>query len=266
MRDGRRHDNGVRDRRLSQPGIVAGHLFAGTSGYSYPGWAPRFYPAGLPASRRLGQYASQLSAVELNNTYYASPTAAKVETWLAATPRDFRFAIKAQRGGSFRALRVDPTESVPWLTGPCRAFGERLGTVLFRVPAGVTRDDDRLAALLAAWPKDLPLTMEFQDPSWHVDETFEALTRVGAALCATELPDDLPPVIRRTGSYLYLRLRRHDYSDAELDAWAARIEPFIQAGDDAFVFFRHDPVGRGPELALALQGRLSREHSQPART
>ena len=139
---------------------------------------------------------------------------------------------------------------MPWLTGPYRAFGERLGTVLFRVPEGVRRDDAKLAALLAVWPADLPLTMEFQDASWHVDETFAALAAVGAALCATELPeDDEPPTLRRTGPFLYLRLRRHDYSEADLAAWAARLEPFLAAGDDAFVFFRHDEVGRGAELA-----------------
>ena len=141
-----------------------------------------------------------------------------------------------------------------WLTGPYRAFGERLGTVLFRVPENARRDDAKLAGLLAAWPADVPLTMEFQDPSWHVDETFAALAAVGAALCATELPDDeTPPTLRRTGSFLYLRLRRHDYSDADLAEWAARLEPFLSAGDDAFVFFRHDEVGRGAELALALR-------------
>jgi hypothetical protein len=86
---------------------------------------------------------------------------------------------------------------VPWLTDPLRRFGERLGTVLFRVPDGVRRDDDKLAALLAAWPRDLPLTIEFQDPSWHVDEVFAALASAGAALCTTELPeDDAPPTIR----------------------------------------------------------------------
>ncbi len=142
---------------------------------------------------------------------------------------------------------------MPWLTGPFRAFGDRLGTILFRVPEGVRRDDAKLAAMLAEWPSDLPLTMEFQDASWHVDETFEALTRAGAALCATELPEDEePPVIRRTGPFLYLRLRRHDYSSAETAAWAARLDPFLAAGDDVFVFFRHDEAGRGPELAAEL--------------
>ena len=232
---------------------MPGRLRVGTSGFAYAGWIPRFYPPGLTSSRFLEHYAGRLSAVELNNTFYRSPSPTSIAGWLAATPADFRFAIKAQRGGSYRALQVDPATSVPWLTGPYGAFGERLGTVLFRVPDGVGRDDRRLAALLAAWPRDLPLTVEFQDPSWQVDETFDALTRAGAALCTTELPEDAePPTIRRTGSFLYLRLRRHDYTTGELAAWAARLEPFLTAGDDVFVFFRHDDVGRGPELADEL--------------
>ena len=232
---------------------MPGRLRVGTSGFAYAGWTPRFYPADLPAGKRLEHYASRLTALELNNTFYRQPSPAATAAWLAASPIDFRFAIKAQRGGSFRALQVDPAASVPWLTGPYRAFGARLGTVLFRVPNGVSRNDSRLAALLATWPRDLPLTMEFQDPSWHVDETFDALAEIGAALCTTELPEDaVPPTIRRTGPFLYLRLRRHDYSAAELAAWATRLEPFLAAGDDAFVFFRHDEVGRGPELARAL--------------
>jgi uncharacterized protein YecE (DUF72 family) len=237
---------------------VPGRLRVGTSGFAYAGWTPRFYPAGLSPARRLEFYASRLTAVELNNTFYRQPSPAAVATWLAATPDDFRFAVKAQRGGSFRALLVDPAASVPWLIGPFRAFGERLGTVLFRVPEGVRRDDARLGALLDAWPHDLPLTMEFQDASWHVDETYGALARAGATLCTTELPEDAePPTIRRTGPFLYLRLRRQDYAPDELTAWADRLEPFLSAGDDAFVFFRHDETGRGPELAAALVGAVT---------
>jgi uncharacterized protein YecE (DUF72 family) len=237
---------------------MAGRLYVGTSGFAYADWAPRFYPAGLPASRLLEHYAGQLPAVELNNTYYASPKAPKVATWVAATGPDFRFAVKAQRGGSFRALQVDPATSVPWLTEPYRAFGDRLGTVLFRVPDGVRRDDQKLGALLAVWPSDIPLTMEFQDPSWHVDETFASLELAGAALCATELPDDPePPTLRRTGSFLYLRLRRHEYDAGAIGEWAARVEPFLASGDDVYAFFRHDQVGRGAELALALRDALA---------
>jgi uncharacterized protein YecE (DUF72 family) len=154
---------------------------------------------------------------------------------------------------------VDAPTSVPWLTNPYRAFGERLGTVLFRVPDNIHRDDQKLGAMLAVWPRDMPLTMEFQHASWHVDETFAALAEAGAALCATEMPEDEePPIIRRTGTFLYLRLRRHDYNPAEISAWAARIEPFLANGDDVYVFFRHDETGRGPELALELTAEAGR--------
>ena len=69
----------------------------------------------------------------------------------------------------------------------------------------------------------------------------------------TDLPDDPePPTIRRSGPFLYLRLRRADYTRDDLTAWLARLEPFLTDGLDAFVFFRHDEVGRGAELALEL--------------
>ena len=119
----------------------------------------------------------------------------------------------------------------------------------------------------------IPLVVELQDRSWHVDETFAALRAAGPTLCTTELPPEgdegatagcrptgdgaaaqpEPPIVRRTGSFLYLRLRRHDYTAEEVEAWAQRIEPFLAAGDDVYAFFRHDPVGRAGELALELE-------------
>lgn len=234
--------------------MAAGRLFVGTSGFAYPDWTPRFYPAGTRAGDLLRFYGERFPAVELNNTFYQRPTAAKVAGWLAATPGTFRFAVKAQRGASLRSLLRDPDESVPWLTEPLAAFGDRLGAVLFRVPANVRRDDARLAALLAHWPRGLPLCLEFQDPSWHVDETFAALAAANATLCATDLPQSADaPTLRRTGSFLYLRLRRHEYSDAELTTWAARIEPFLADDQDVYVFFRHDEDGRVTEFAQRLR-------------
>lgn len=221
-------------------------------------------------------YAARLPALELNATFRRRPTASAIAGWLRATPPEFRFAVKAQRGSAFRALAGSPEESIAWLTEPLPAFGERLGAVLFRVPAEIRRDgpwvsgdtalaDARLAALLGAWPPEIPLVVELQDPSWHVDETFAAMRATGVVLCTTDLPpegdegasaESEPPFIRRTGSFLYLRLRRHAYDAVALDAWAARIEPFLAAGDDVYAFFRHDPVGHAAELAQEMLARF----------
>ena len=238
--------------------MASGRLLVGTSGFAYPGWAPRFYPSGVKGDALLPFYAGRLPAVELNNTFYARPTAAKIAAWVAATPPEFRFVVKAQRGAAMRALVATPEESVRWLTEGLGGFGERLGAVLLRVPHNIHRkpeagSDDALRRMLAAWPEAIPLVAEFQHASWHVDETFAALRDAGATLCATDLPEGAEaPAIRVTGPRIYLRLRRHDYEPDDVRAWADRVRPFLDAGLDAYVFFRHDETGRGPELADEL--------------
>ena len=235
---------------------MIGTLYVGTSGFSYPGWAPRFYPRGLRDDGLLRHYASRFPAVELNNTYYQRPSAARVAGWLAATPPTFRFVVKAQRGGSYR-LYSGTAGSAEWLTAPLRAFGDRLGAVLLRIPDQIRRDDPRLEGLLAAWPRDLPLVCELGHSSWHDDEVFDRLREAGAVLCPTALPGaDAPPTLRLIGTFLYLRLRRHEYAPAEIEAWAARLVPFLEVGHDAFVFFRHDESGQATEFAAGLRAAV----------
>ena len=240
---------------------MTGTFRYGTSGFAYPAWAPAFYPPGLRGADLLRTYAERLTACELNNTFYRQPSESAIRGWLARTPESFRFVIKAQRGGAMRALLGDDqTESVAWLTRPLDGFGDRLGSVLYRVPGEVARTDDRhdrLARLLALWPRRFPLTLELQHGTWHVDETFELLRAHDAVLCATDLDEmEEPPFIRVTGRFLYLRLRRTSYDDATLDTWAARIEPFLDAGLDVYAFFRHDEAGISPGRAIALANRL----------
>jgi uncharacterized protein YecE (DUF72 family) len=232
-------------------------LWVGTSGFAYPEWAPLFYAAGSRPADLLGQYAARLTAVELNNTFYQQPRPDKIAAWLAAAPPDFRFVVKAQRGGSMRAFGSAAAETVAWLTTPYRLFGERLGCVLYRVPEQVRRDDTRLRLLLDAWPTDVPLTAEFQHPSWHVDEVIALLRQHGVALCATDLDDGAPPDLLRTADFVYARLRRTTYSVDDLEAWAGRFEAFLADGVDCYVFFRHDERGESARRAVELLARLA---------
>ncbi len=236
-----------------------GRVLAGTSGFAYAAWAPRFYPAGVQASGLLPHYASRLGACELSTTYYARPTAERIDAWARAVPPSFRFIVKAQRGASVRALASDPVGGAARLTENLERLGDRLGGVLFRIPQGTTRNDERLTALLAAWPRRVPLVLEAQEPAWHVDETFAALRGAGAVLCTTDRDEEEGlPDIRRTGPFLYLRLRRAVYNDAALDAWAARMVPFVEDGMDAYVMFRHDDDGRTAMQAEAFAARVEK--------
>jgi uncharacterized protein YecE (DUF72 family) len=129
----------------------------------------------------------------------------------------------------------------------------------------VPRNDERLAALLAAWPADLPLTLECRGPSWAVDEVFDMLRGAGAAWCATDLDDDPePPTLRVTAPWLYIRLRRETYEESDLETWADRLVPFLDAGRDAYVVFRHDADGTSPLRALRLAELVATRRSATA--
>ncbi len=249
-------------------GGAPGTLRIGTSGFSYPGWAPRFYPPGLPAARRLETFAERLDAVELNSTFYRRPTERQLAIWANATPSSFRFAVKAQRGATWRAFRSeDPAASLRWLCEPLPGLEGRLGAVLLRVPDDLVRDDDRLDTVLEAWPAGIPLVVEARDPSWHVDETFDRLRAVGAVLCATDLDGAPAPDLRVTGPFLYVRLRRASYDAAGIETWAGRLAPFLAAGLDVYAFVRHDDEGASAltaeALAEATATRAIREASVP---
>jgi uncharacterized protein YecE (DUF72 family) len=258
----------VLDRAIvSRDGVTVraapGRLRVGTSGFAYPDWSPTFYPVGTPPSRLLATYARRLDACELNNTFYRRPSRDRLRAWRSAVPPEFRFVVKAQRGSSLRALRGDPGPATAWVTEGLDELGANLGAMLFRIPAVLRRDDQGLAGLLAAWPGGIPLVLELQDPSWHVDETFAAARSAGAVLCATDI-DGLPdPDLRVTGPFIYLRLRRAAYDPAAIEAWAGRLAPFLAAGLDAFVFLRHDETGESAlaaeSLARATAGRLERD-------
>jgi uncharacterized protein YecE (DUF72 family) len=238
-----------------------GTLYAGTSGFAYADWSPLFYPAGTRANALLSAYAGRLNAVELNNTFYQHPKPDRIAAWLGQTPQDFRFTVKAQRGGSMRAFGEAAAQTVGWLTAPYRLFAERLGSVLFRVPENIHRDIERLRLMLEAWPSDLPLVAEFQHESWHDDEVFDLLRGHATTLCATDLDDRAAPDLRLTGGLIYLRLRRTSYTDDELAAWADRLAAFLDDGVDCHVFLRHDESGESALRAVRLRAMLSPKSS-----
>jgi len=73
----------------------AQQIYVGTSGWAYPSWKPRFYPATVAARKFLEHYAARLTSVEVNYTFRSIVRAEQLAGWLAATGPDFRFSFKA---------------------------------------------------------------------------------------------------------------------------------------------------------------------------
>jgi uncharacterized protein YecE (DUF72 family) len=144
-----------------------------------------------------------------------------------------------------RLKEVD--DSVSYLIQVAGSLKERLGPLLFQLPPNLKKDIPRLRDFLALLPSHRRAAIEFRHQSWFDDETFQVLRTNQAALCIAEAEDDLNVPFVATADWGYLRLRRPDYGDEELQKWAELVQS--QNWHEAFVFFKHEDEGKGPQLA-----------------
>ncbi len=221
-----------------------GRVYAGTSGFSYPDWRGTFYPESVEPRAMLRYYAAQLPAVELNNTFYRYPGEAVLVGWRDQVPEDFRFALKAHRRMThFRGLSgVD--EDIGFFLERTSLLGEKRGPVLVQLPPSRQSDTGLLAGFLTLIPQGVRLAVEFRHSSWYTEETFALLRKFGAALCVAEGQEHSAPVVV-TGSFVYLRLRKDTYSEAELRAWGRQAAAWSAEGLDVFAFLKHEALGPG---------------------
>lgn len=228
----------------------------GTSGYNYPEWKGRFYPADLPAAKMLAWYAERFSTVEVNYTFYRMPTPKLVAGWAAQVPESFTFTLKAPR-------RITHDRRLGDIADPLRAFcdaaaglGPRLGCLLFQLPPNMKVDLGKLDAFLAELPPAARVAMEFRHESWWSDEVYARLRAKNVALCIADSETRHTPVLV-TADYGYLRLRDEGYGDADIARWADVIGQHGSDWRDTFVYFKHEDEGKGPEFATHLIERLS---------
>jgi uncharacterized protein YecE (DUF72 family) len=223
------------------------NLYVGTSGYSYKEWKGSFYPKDLPADQMLRYYAERYGTVEINNTFYRMPKTSVVEAWAAEVPDGFKFVIKASRRITHILRLKNAAEPVSFLIKAADAMKDRLGALLFQLPPNLKKDVPRLTDFLRLLPSSQRAAMEFRHQSWFDDEVFAALREHNAALCIAEAEDELDIPFVSTANWGYLRLRLPEYTDADLKSWIKRVQS--QNWSDAFVFFKHEDQGKGPQMA-----------------
>ena len=238
-------------------------IHVGTSGYAYKEWRGSFYPEKMKEKDMLRYYAERLGAVEINNTFYRLPAQETLLRWAEQVPEGFTFVLKAsQRITHRQRLAPESKETVDYLFDVARVLGERLGPVFFQTPPFLKKDAPRLRAFLEALPPGHPVAFEFRHETWFDEEVYDALRGRNAALVSADKDDsgtDGTPIVP-TADWGYLRLRRCDYDQAALDAWAGRIR--AQPWQRAYVFFKHED---GAPLSWPLIERFAETVSGPGR-
>jgi uncharacterized protein YecE (DUF72 family) len=228
-------------------------LFAGTSGWAYPGWKPDFYPAKVAQKKFLSHYATQLNTVEVNFTFRQLVKESTIQNWIQETPAHFRFGIKAHQVIT-HIKRLKGTEDfVPRFLAtiePLAAAG-KLGPVLFQLPPNLKADAELLKNFLALLPRTLPAAFEFRHDSWFTESTWELLKAHGAALCVAETEERTTPDVVTAG-FAYYRFRKPNYTGDERRDMIARIQEHVAAGRDVFAYFKHEETPEGALYAVDL--------------
>jgi len=230
-------------------------IWVGTSGYNYPEWRGSFYPEKFPAAKMLPYYAERLDTVEINYTFYRTPSAKIVEGWAGAVPERFKFTLKAPKRITHIARLKECAEPLQYFVNNAAALGPKLGVLFFQLPPYMKKDLAVLDEFLDALPSGAQASFEFRHRSWLSDDVYERLKAKKLALCIAD-SEKLSTPVEITADYAYFRLRDEGYTPHDITQWAHTIRGKTAACRDVFVYFKHEESGKGPEFARLLLDAL----------
>ncbi|MES2754856.1 MAG: DUF72 domain-containing protein [Pseudomonadota bacterium] len=257
----------------------------GIGGWTFEPWRGTFFPDKLAHKRELEYAASQLTAIEVNGTYYSGFKPQTFANWRDATPDDFMFTLKASRFCTNRKVLADAGESVARFVGQgIVELGSKLGPILWQFMATKKFEPDDFAAFLKLLPAShdgvaLRHAVQVRHESFATPE-FVALCRAHQVAIAFADSPHYPGLADVTGDFVYARLEAgedanpHCYPDAALPRWADAARTWATGGQpdglpyagdaavpkqprDTFVFFIHGGKLRAPAGALALLRALT---------
>jgi uncharacterized protein YecE (DUF72 family) len=228
---------------------VAERVFVGTSGYNYPEWRGTFYPEKFSTDKMLAYYAERFSTVEINYTFYRMPTEKLLAGWAAGTPDGFTFTLKAPRRITHDAKLQRCEDTLQAFCRTAQTLGPKLAVLLFQLPPNFKKNAAVLRDFVELFPKGTRAAFEFRHESWLDAETYDTLRARNLALCVADSEKMSTPV-EVTANYGYFRLRDEGYQQPDIERWAQIIKTL--SVPDAFVYFKHEEQGLGPEFARQL--------------
>ena len=132
---------------------MRGTIRVGVGGWVFPDWRGSFYPAGLPAAQELPHAAGRLTAIEINGTFYRTPSAGTVARWASEVPDGFRFAVKAPRHVSNRRALAEAAEGIERFAASIAQLGDRLGPINWQLAPTKAFDAEEIGAFLELLPE-----------------------------------------------------------------------------------------------------------------
>jgi uncharacterized protein YecE (DUF72 family) len=157
------------DRCIERSCQMAMIVRIGTAGWSIP--AP--YRSGFAVTGSiLERYARELTCVEINSSFYRPHQRSTYEKWARATPRAFRFSVKAPRQATHFQRLKDPEPVLDRFTHEIEGLGPKLGVVLVQLPPSLHFERPTAARFFASLRERTHATIacEPRHASWFTSD------------------------------------------------------------------------------------------------
>jgi uncharacterized protein YecE (DUF72 family) len=200
--------------------------------------------------------------VEINNSFYQLPQKETLLSWRNAVPSGFVFTVKASRFITHRKKLKDPEQSLVIFLEAVSSLNDKLGPVLFQLPAAWRFNAERFYDFLESLPSGFRFAFEFKNSTWNNPQAYDALTEIGAAFCICDYEGTLSPK-NITADFVYIKLHgpetpyKGSYTAAVLSSWAGAITTWVDQGREVFCYFDNDEAGYAVRDALKLQSMLT---------
>ncbi len=246
----------------------SGRIRVGIGGWIYPPWRGSFYPEGLPQAGELAFAAGRLGSIEINGTFYRTPSPETLRKWHDQVPEHFVFALKAPRYATNRRVLAEAGPSIERFVAGLDSLGDKLGPINWQLAPTKAFDHDDIAGFLALLPlragrRRLRHALEVRHPSFD-DPAFLALAQEHGVAVVVAGDSDYPRLDCPAPHFGYARIMgtaegaASGYSDAALEAWACWARQQAATGRDLFLYVISGHKVANPAAAMALIERLDR--------
>jgi uncharacterized protein YecE (DUF72 family) len=180
------------EQKIDRPYSLSGILL-GTSSFTATGWQGSFYPQGMRSRDFLSYYASRFQTVEIDSTFYGTPSASTVTSWNEKTPRDFIFAVKVPQVVTHEKVLVNCDSEFEEFVKTMDVLGPKLGPIIFQFPLFERWKFPRqesflrvLAPFLKKLPADHKFVVEIRNKIWLDTRFADVLREYNTALALTD--------------------------------------------------------------------------------
>ena len=245
------------------------NFFIGAPVWGDKNYLGTLFPKDTKQKDFLFQYAKQFNSIEVNATRFGTPKISVLDNWMNAVNIDFKFSLKVPQVITHRKdiNNVKARNQLDQFIYAVDHLGNNSG-MSFAVMANYFKADqfNSLVDFIQNIPKEMPLSIEFRDPSWFLPsimDQWQSLfieNNIGTVITDTPGRRDVAHC-RIVGDNIFVRYVgdfNHISDTQRIKIWVEKIIESTAFGVINIWFYVHQP-GEGREKVVGFFNAFIKE-------